>query len=436
MNEIESQFYNYIRTKDIRSCKRVIRKTVGLFDTYCIIHNPYCVYQTGPPLTIKKDIIKFISDLQTFYADDELSYIELLQCINKHITPSDRVLYSLKNMIIITLFRYIRYPFYFYLSFVESLFTHIKLYTKELITDIFYTLLLDKNNNISTYPTFLEDVGSEILNMFMPYIDAYLPVDLHLHNASSRVWSMLSDGCKNISSYNIDLFFLLFRCKKFKQLADLHVSGYNISTDTSDFNYEWEYVSYYLEEKQSPYESQKPLTKSDNFLEEVVRGRYLNYKLIKRVENYIRDNSDENHRLDNEQLGVLRSMLSRIDLKLRLMYNVSPFIMCKQIEIAKLMNEFKVDKSNSNGLFYVHLYENEELFLYMMEIGIDPAESRVRLGQLIETTTDSQLMCRFKKKLELLVTCQKQHQMKLQTIFSKEGRLCGDICNIILTNYL
>ena len=165
------------------------------------------------------------------------------------------------------------------------------------------------------------------------------------------------------------------------------------------------------------------------------RQTYTNSNLseIIQIKHYLYN--EFNKEFDPYNVDVFEQLLSNVDLDVRLDHNVSPFLLCRNVESATIMSKHKVNKDNVNGLFYIYIHQESSLISFMMSIGIDPIPSIIRLQFMIKHTKDNLLSLQFQNKLKMIQTIYKTFKKPLFNELNSVTNICPDLCHLI-TDYL
>ena len=408
-----STILQHFKKSDTYQIKKYISKHKGLFDSYLSLHRLSTINESA-----------FVSSFISIHKMDELNFIDICITINKYIdTFKPTVINTLQEIVFIAIRKYIWYGReIFYLKFIESLFEHIKAYTQELINTIFYTLLLD--SSLRKF-FFIYYIDVHILNIFLPRISVNTHIDILKYNPSTELEKILEFSLDKSYLYNIDITFLLFKSGLIDILPQLYNQKYNFTHPSCDINWEYEYIEkrYGLNHLDVHLTTIGDSYIDDIFVRNTFRRRFSNLLQLKQIENNINQAFDKTS---------FEEILKNTDLNVRLEHNVSPLLMCKNVEIAKIMSSFEVDKSNVNGLFYIHLEKDEQLFQYMMGLGVDPLPSIYRLQKNIKMTLEASSREKFESILTLLLGCYRRHKKPLSDILFKNTRFCLDLCKSII----
>lgn len=402
-----SSILKLFKNQDIYQIKRYISRNSGLFDTYLLINPPY----TSTHLI-------FVAYLVKIYQTDELIFINLCHIFNQHLNFSrSSTLITLREIVFIAINKYLTYGKELqYIKFVEAFFQHIQAFTSTFITEIFYQLLF--NSNIYKF-FFLSRIDSSILNVFLPQIPFHQSIDIMKYSPSTQWEKILDISFDDIHLYNIDFTFILYRANLFNEICELYRQKYNLIYPSCDFNWEREYSS-----------TQK---QSNTIIEHTFhKNRYNNYLQLQSIEHFMNTEINNSGEFIDQLLLDLEEKFKNVDLTLRLHHNVSPFLLCKNIATAKIMNKFEVDKSNTNGLFYIYLSQQYDLFLYMINIGINPISSIFRLQSILKSSSINKNHNELNQRLTLLNLCYKEYKQPLFNLLFKHTPLCSNLCNIVV----
>jgi hypothetical protein len=224
--------------------------------------------------------------------------------------------------------------------------------------------------------------------------------------------------------YTINLVFLLYKTNSFIELIYLQKHNFELQHPSYDTNWEWEYIQTIDIEQQ--------VFNIMNINDFNSRHTYTNANLseIIQIKHYLYN--EFNKDFDPYSIIVLEQLLNNVNLDIRLDHNVSPFLLCRNVETAKIMSTHKVNKDNVNGLFYIYLYKNSSLMSFMISEGIDPIPSIIKLQFLITHTKDKQLCIQFQYTLKMLQTSYKTFKKPLFDGLNSVTNIGPDVCNIII----
>jgi hypothetical protein len=411
----EQTILSILKKSDYHSFHHYINNHKYCLDSYAKIQYPIKCENTFSHL--------FVKQLQLIYETDDLSFIKICKTFGTCLNNTEQTLCSLQNIILIVFRKYIHSQESRYLQFIEACFTYIPLFNQILITSLFYTILFQPSFPLRTMIEV--QFTKPVLALFFQFIDIHKPIDTSLYSKQlSRILNIDED---KLYRYTINLVFLLYHINSFIELVYLQKLGFVLQHPSYDLNWEWEYIQSIDIEQQvynimytSNFNSRHTYTNSN--LSEIIQLKHYLY-------------NDFNQDSDPYNIDVFEQLLNNVDLDVRLDHNVSPFLLCRNVESATIMSKHKVNRDNVNGLFYMYLHQDSSLISFMISTGIDPVPSIIKLQFLIKHTKDNLLSLQFQHKLQLLQTTYKMSKKPLFNELNSVTNICPDICNLI-TDYL
>ena len=440
---LETEISNYIKSYDLYNLKKTIRKNKGMFNTY------FCLKNVHKPSDYTDNIKRlrhtdFISDLFTLHREDELQFIDFLRFLNKHIVKdNEQVRNSCKNIILALITRYLRSYDVEYLYCINSLFVYFKAYDKSLITHVFHSILVNENDNVSLTTLFIDNLNSTILDIFLPYINIHQYIDTSIYTPSLKLLQIIGIDIDEYKISNISLISLLLQSKSVGELKFIKQQGYDLENEYEDVNVSHECIVNYISTNDPLYstfinKTDKKLIHrlypcfDDELINVIIHESQIdNLKMIHDYTPFLNNCINPT----DDECRSLKTAFSKMDFNIRLAYNVSPFLLCNCIKVASIMEKFKVNTDNFNGLFYIFLRQEESLFLYMLKQGVDAIPSINRLKRDLKKDLNKNLRHRLLKTNNLLCRCHKQYKQFLIKLLDKKRDLCTDVCKLIVNDY-
>jgi hypothetical protein len=406
----EQTILSIIKKRDYHSFHHYINNHKQCLDAYSIIHYP----------SNQSFSLSFVNQLQMIYETDELSFMKMCKSLNSCLSNTNQTLCSLQNMIMIVFRKYIYQPESSHLQFIETCFTYIEFFNQTVITSLFYAILFQSSFSLKNMIEV--QFTKPVLSLFLQFIDIHKPIDTTLY--SKQLSKLLNIDEEKLYLYTINLVFLLYKTNSFIELVYLQKHKFELQHPCYDLNWEWEYIQS-IDIEQQVFN----IMNINNFGS---RQTYTNSNLsgIIQIKHYLHNEFNKN--FDPYNIDILDQLLSNVDLDLRLDHNVSPFLLCRNVESAKIMSTHKVNKDNVNGLFYIYLYKDSSLMSFMISEGIDPVPSIIKLQFMIKHTKDKQLSIQFQYTLKMLQTSYKIFKKPLFNELNSITNIGPDVCNIII----
>jgi len=375
----------------------------------------------------------YILYLFDMYMEDELNFLKHCELLNRYLENNEDTIVSLTFIIAKLVKKYFsRQNDNRCLQCVQTLFDNIKLFTKDIVTILFYRLLIDRNmdtpmsNSMNTLPI-------DMLKTFLPYIDVQKVI-----NITSRL-IINEDIEKALGIFNnrtietINLPFILLNTETYDCLEYMLSLGYNFYHPKLGYNFDWEacHVSKpYMGLSRNNMFRELPQITYKTLVPNQNHDKYLNMLKIYRL--IILKN------LNDKEFEIIEKEIPNLDLTLTYDYNVSPYVMCRDRRVLELFKKYNVNMSNENGRFYIQC--EQKLILEFMLMGIDPRPSIELYKRHIKTIPNSD-ECKeerefFQTRLEELIENYKVYKLRLYEETKNNDIICNDVLKLMIGEYL
>ena len=390
---------------------------------------------------INADLTRTISNSNSYilylfdmYIEDELNFLKHCELLNRYLENHEDTIVSLEVIIARLVKKYFsRQNDNKCLQCIQTLFDNIKLFTKDIVTFLFYRLLIDRTmDNPMSYST-NNILPIDMLKTFLPYIDIQKVI-----NITSRL--IINESLeKALGIFNhrtietVNLPFILLNTETYDCLEYMVSQGYNFYHPKLGYNFDWEAChasNSYVSLSRNTRHREIPESIYKTLVPNINHNKYLNmlkiYSLIILKE------------LNNKELELLEREIPNLDLTLTYDYNVSPYVMCRDKRVLELFKKYDVNMSNENGRFYIQC--NKKWILEFMLMGIDPRPSIELYKRHIKTIPNSD-ECKeerefFQSSLEELIENYMLYKLRLYEETKNNNAICNDVLKMMIGEYL
>jgi hypothetical protein len=373
--------------------------------------------------------IRYLFDL---YMEDELNFLRHCELLNRNLENHNDCISSLEVIVAKILQKYFsRQNDIKCLQCIQTLFDNIKLFTKDVVTFLFYRMLIDRMMDMPMSKDMLNSLTLDILKTFLPYIDIQKVINItphiFIHTDLEKALGIFNG--RTIETVN--LAFILLNTETYDCLEYMISQGYNFYHPKLGYNFEWE-ASHISKPSLglSRITGETPESIYKTLVPETVQDKYLNmlkiYRLITKKE------------LTEEELTILEKTFTSIDFTLTYDYNVSPYVMCHDKRVIELFKRYDVNLSNDNGRFYIQCCN--KWILEFMFIGVDPRPSidlyNRHIKNIPNNDTHKEERDFFQGRLEELIETYKLYKLKIYEETKNNNNICNDILKFMIGEYL
>jgi len=412
MRGIELSIIECLRDEDISAAKKIISKNDGIFETYMEyspVRSSIRAFPEGHDEPRRHMIENLVHALTDALHSNELVMHDFMKFLNRHVRATSKatntLLYIVSGMVVV----YVRDKKKYrpYLQCVSLMFQYMKnIFTKDFVQEIFRMLILPKIKDASANVLgIIFDLDLEIMDVFLPHIDIHSPTEIS-RLSDTRIIEALELRPLEVEYHRLSLVNILVELKRCDILLHLKRSGYCLEDRFGEMSFSWSCLK-------------------KNFNTELYEDDFTNLKNIVSYMDVF--SSDEKWIKQHERT------LSKINWDVRLEYNVSPLVMCTSLDSAKFLLRSGVDRDNHNGLFYVFLNDDEELFMCMMRNGVDPVPSLHRFKKVIQ---NNEIREELKLTYDLFIRCYSSYKIELVKMLRNNSLVCNDIIKTVVDKYL
>lgn len=409
---IELSIIECLKDEDISAAKKIISKNYGIFETYMEyspVRSSIRVFPEGHDEPRRHMIENLVYALTEALHNNELIIHDFMKFLNRYVraTPKamNTLLYIVSGMIVVHVRDKNKYRSY--LQCVSLMFQYMKnIFTKDFIQEIFRVLILPKIKDASANVLgIMFDLDLEIMDVFLPHIDIHAPIELS-RLSDTRIIAALQLRPLEVEYHRLSLVNILLELNRCDILLHLKKSGHCLEDRLGEISFSWSCLK-------------------KNFNTELYEDDFTN---LKNIVSYM-----DVFSCDEKWIKQRERTLSKINWDVRLEYNVSPLVMCTSLESANFLLRSGVNRDNYNGLFYVFLHDDEELFMHMMRNGVDPVQSLHRFKKILQ---NNEICEELKLTYDLFIRCYNNYKIELVKMLSNNRLVCNDVLKMIVNTYL
>ena len=382
-------------------------------------------------ITHSNSYILYLFDM---YMEDELNFLKHCELLNRYLENNEDTIVSLEVIIARLVKKYFsRQNDNKCLQCIQTLLDNIKLFTKDIVTFLFYRLLIDRTMDNPMSHSTNNILPIDMLKTFLPYIDIQKVINITSRLIINEELKKALGIFNNRTIETVNLPFILLNTETYDCLEYMVSQGYNFYHPKLGYNFDWEashvskpyvglsHITIIRELYQNTYKTLVPNQNHDKYL-----NMLKIYSLIIRKE------------LNDKELEIIEKEFPNLDLTLTYDYNVSPYVMCRDRRVLELFKQCNVNLSNENGRFYIQC--SQEWILEFMLMGIDPAPSLDLYKRHIRTIPNTE-QCKeerefFQTRLEDLVENYRLYKLRLYEETKNNDVICNDILKLMIGEYL
>ena len=409
---IELSIIECLKDEDISAAKKIISKNYGIFETY-MEYSPdrssIRAFAERHDDSRRHMIENLVYTLTEVLHSNELIIHDFMKFLNRHVRATSKamntLLYIVSGMVVV----YVRdkNKYRSYLQCASLMFQYMKnIFTKDLVQEIFRVLILPKIKDASANVFgIMFDLDLEIMDVFLPHIDIHAPIELSRLSDTSVITALQLKPLE-VEYHRLSLINILLELGRCDILLHLKKSGHCLEDKLGEISFSWSCLK-------------------KNFNTELYEDDFTN---LKSIVSYI-----DVFSCDEKWIKKRERTLSKINWDVRLEYNVSPLVMCTSLESANFLLRSGVNRDNHNGLFYVFLHDDEELFMHMMRNGVDPVQSLHRFKKILQ---NNEICEELKLTYDLFIRCYNNYKIELVKMLRNNRLVCNDVLKMIVNTYL
>lgn len=431
IKDIELSIIERLKDEDISAVKKIISRNEGIFETYMECSNDYSLDRRGSAeyYLQRKDVFRMFSDALTdIVENNELIIRDFMKFLNKRVEVTLNTQFTVVYMIYHLTTRYVLdkkcgQKFLTCMSLIFEYMTNIL--TKDIIRDVLHNaVLLTHGNHQYLQPNIYSILDLEILDIYLPHIDVHAPFKIDRF-CNTNLITALKLRPAEIEYHCISFINILLAMEEYETLLHIKETGKLLDDGNCDMCFSWTCFKYILNAEQQ-IEDATHNSVQVNLIRRL--KKCIDYSNLKDIAVYKNIFSSDSEWIKKNELA-----LSKINWDVRLEYNVSPLVMCTSIEAAKFLLQHNVNKDNYNGLFYIFLNDDEELFMFMMRNGVDPVPTIRKFKNILK---NNDIREELKLTYELFIRCYNNHKAEMIKMLRNNKYVCNDVVKTIVNVYL